>query len=128
MKRTIRSPLWIVLSLAAAASMVSRLPQPAYGEQKPTSPKKNSDPFLNGPPLTLDQVRRLLQEDAIPPRRRKEAIQSRGVAFSISPETLEKLKAAGATDEILELIENKARPAVAVSAPTRRSQTARGTR
>jgi hypothetical protein len=59
-----------------------------------------------------------LQEDAIPPRRRKEAIQNRGIGFTISPETLEKLKAAGATGEILELLENKARPAVAVSAPT----------
>jgi len=117
MKRTIRFPLWIVLSLAAAASMAFEIPQPAYGEQKPTSPKKNSDPFLNGPPLTFDQVRRLLQEDAIPPRRRKEAIQNRGIGFAISPETLEKLKAAGATGEILELLENKARPAVAVSAP-----------
>jgi len=116
MKRTSRSLLWIALSLAAAATIGSGIIQPAYGEQKPAPPKKISDPFLSGPPLTLDQVRRLLQEDAIPPRRRKEAIQSRGVAFAISPETMDKLKAAGATDEILQLIQNKAHPADAVSA------------
>jgi hypothetical protein len=115
MKRTSRSLLWIALSLAAAATIGSGIIQPAYGEQKPAPPKKISDPFLSGPPLTLDQVRRLLQEDAIPPRRRKEAIQSRGVGFAISPETMDKLKAAGATDEILQLIQNKAHPAVAVS-------------
>jgi hypothetical protein len=118
MKRTSRSLLWIALSLAAAATIGSEITQPAYGEQKPAPPKKTSDPFLSGPPLTLDQVRRLLQEDAIPPRRRKEAIQNRGVAFTISPETIDKLKAAGATGEILELLQNKARPAVAISAPT----------
>jgi hypothetical protein len=117
MKRTSRSSLWIALSLAAVVAIGLGITQPAYAEQKGASPKKNADPFLSGPPLTLDQVRRLLQEDAIPPRRRKEAIQNRGVAFSISPETMEKLKAAGATDEILELIQNKARPTVAVSAP-----------
>jgi hypothetical protein len=116
MKRTSRSLLWIALSLAAAATIGFGITQRAYGEQKP-APKKSADPFLSGPPFTLDQVRRLLQEDAIPPRRRKEAIQSRGVGFPISPETLDKLKAAGATDEILELIQNKARPAVAVSIP-----------
>lgn len=110
--------MWIAFSLAAAATVGFGITQPAYGKQKAASPKKNADPFLSGPPLTLDQVRRLLQEDAIPPRRRKEAIQNRGVGFSITPETLDKLKAAGATDEILELIESKARPGAVASAPT----------
>jgi len=110
--------LWIAVTLAAAATVGFGITQPAYGEQKAASPKKNADPFLSGPPLTLDQVRRLLQEDAIPPRRRKEAIQNRGVGFSITPETMDKLKAAGATEEILELIESKARPGVVASAPT----------
>jgi len=89
----------------------------ASAEQKTAANKKAGDPFLSGPPLTLDQVRRLLQEDAIPARRRKEAIQNRGVGFSLSPEVIDKLKAAGATEDILELIENKARPAAVATAP-----------
>jgi len=73
--------------------------------------KKSSDPFLAGDPFTLDQVLILLKQDAIPLRRRKEAIESRGVAFALSPDALAKLHAAGASDEILDVIKNKAKPA-----------------
>jgi hypothetical protein len=105
--------------LGTAASMYCASPQAGAAENKSTSAKK-TDPFVSGPPLTLDQVQRLLRQDAIPLRRRKEAIQNRGVAFAMSRDTIEKLKSAGASDEILDLIESTIHPhpaAVPVPAP-----------
>ena len=69
-----------------------------------------SDSFLSGPPFTLDQVIRVIGQDAIPIKRRKEAIQNRGVDFAMTPEAVARLKAAGTTEDVLELIEVKARP------------------
>jgi hypothetical protein len=46
-------------------------------------------------------------------RRRKEAIENRGVAFALSSDTLAKLESAGASDEILDVIKSKAKPAPA---------------
>lgn len=88
----------------------------AATDQKPVHGKKSSDPFLSGDPFTLDQVLLLLKQDAIPLRRRKEAILNRGVAFALSSDILAKLEAAGATDDILDVIKSKAKPAPA-SAP-----------
>ncbi|HYL77718.1 MAG TPA: hypothetical protein VEU96_26120 [Bryobacteraceae bacterium] len=65
------------------------------------------DPFLTGAPLTFDQTLRLASESAIPLQRRKQAIQNRGVDFSPTPEQIEKLKSAGAPDDLLKLIANK---------------------
>jgi hypothetical protein len=79
---------------------------------------KKADPFLTGDPFTLDQVLMLLKQDAIPMRRRKEAIENRGIAFALSSDTLSKLESAGASDEILDVIKNKARTAaVSPAAP-----------
>jgi hypothetical protein len=86
---------------------------PGFGA--PTDPKaahskKSSDPFLTGDPFTLDQVLILLKQDAIPLRRRKEAIENRGVAFALSSDALSKLQSAGASDDILDVIKSKAKP------------------
>jgi len=80
---------------------------------KPATAKKPADPFLNGPPLKFDQVVHLLRQSAIPLRRRKEAIQHRGLAFSLSPASLDKLKAAGASEDMLNVIKSKAKPETA---------------
>jgi hypothetical protein len=85
--------------------------QTAPSDQKPAHGKKSTDPFLTGDPFTLDQVLLLLKQDAIPLRRRKEAIESRGVAFALSSDALSKLESAGATDDILDVIKSKAKPA-----------------
>jgi len=69
-----------------------------------------SDSFLSGPPFTLDQVLRVIGQDAIPIKRRREAIQNRGVDFAMTPEAVARLKAVGATDDVIELIQTKARP------------------
>ncbi len=61
----------------------------------------------------------LLKQDAIPLRRRKEAIESRGISFALSSDTLAKLESAGASDEILDVIKSKAKP---VPPPPCRSQ------
>ena len=75
--------------------------------------KKTADPFLNGPPFKFDQVVRLLRQNAIPLRRRKAAIEHRGLAFSLSPEGIDKLKAAGASAEMLDVIKSKAKTEMA---------------
>src|ERR1700693_6177960 len=79
--------------------------------------KKTDDPFLTGAPLTFEQVLKLAGQDAIPLHRRKEAILSRGVDFSFSQAQADKLKAAGASDEILKAVRSKAKPVVGVSFP-----------
>ena len=79
--------------------------------------KKTDDPFLTGAPLTFEQVLKLAGQDAIPLHRRKEAILNRGVDFSLSQDQADKLKAAGASDEILKAVRSKAKPVVAVSLP-----------
>ncbi|HMD50675.1 MAG TPA: hypothetical protein VKG79_16300, partial [Bryobacteraceae bacterium] len=84
-----------------------------------TDPKlghgKKADPFLTGDPFTLDQVLMLLKQDAIPVRRRKEALENRGIAFALSSDTLSKLQSAGASDEILDVIKAKAAKPVATA-------------
>ncbi|MBZ5611198.1 MAG: PEGA domain-containing protein [Acidobacteriia bacterium] len=109
-----RSILWIGGLLAAHACLAQHT---VAMEHKTSHAARPTDPFLSGAPFTLDQTLNLLRQDAIPLRRRKEAIQSRGVDFSWSQETIEKLKATGASAELLELIESKARPAPAPPAP-----------
>jgi len=78
--------------------------------QKGPAPAKGSDTFLNGPPFTFGQVLRFVREKAIPPRRQKEAIQNRGLDFSVSTENLVQLEAAGAAPDMLELIVRLAKP------------------
>ena len=115
MRRLILSTVWA----AALAAMLTAVPGiAAPTDPKPAHGKKPTDPFLTGDPFTLDQVLLLLKQDAIPVRRRKEAIESRGVGFALSPDTIAKLQSAGASDDILDVIKSKAKPvAVAVVAP-----------
>jgi hypothetical protein len=98
------------LAVIPQAGNAATDPKPGHG--------KKADPFLNGDPFTLDQVLLLLKQDAIPMRRRKEAIENRGIAFALSSDTLAKLESAGAPDEILDVIKSKGKPAAAAaSAP-----------
>jgi hypothetical protein len=110
MRHKILSCIWpVALMLALAgiprAGNAASDPKPGHG--------KKADPFLTGDPFTLDQVLLLLKQDAIPMRRRKEAIENRGIAFALSSDTLSKLESAGASDEILDVIKGKAKPAAA---------------
>src|SRR5229473_3468666 len=109
--RSIRTALFALGTIALLAA-----PQAARPERKSPGIKKNTDPFLSGAPFTFEQVLRLLGQDAIPLRRRKEAIQNRGLAFTPSPEEIDKLKSLGASDEMLKLIKSKVMP-LAVSLP-----------
>ncbi|HUA20371.1 MAG TPA: PEGA domain-containing protein [Bryobacteraceae bacterium] len=111
MRRAIR----FFLCLAALVAPAALSPLAAAPAARKTA--RSSDPFLSGEPFTLDQVIRLLKEDAIPLRRRKEAIENRGVAFPVSADTLTKLRAAGANEEILEVIKNKAKTVAAAPPP-----------
>jgi hypothetical protein len=103
-----------------AALPVCFAPRIAAEDPKPASAphsKKTEDPFVNGAPLTFEQVLKFAGLDAIPLHRRKEAILNRGVDFSLTSDQAEKLKAAGASDEILKAIRSKAKPVVAVVLP-----------
>ena len=100
-----RSTLCVLIVPALAAFALQ-----AQNVSRASHTVKPADSFLSGAPFTLDQVIRIIGQDAIPLKRRKEAIQDRGVDFSMTPEAIARLKAAGATEEIMELIEIKARP------------------
>jgi hypothetical protein len=107
-----------MLCAALAGSIVTVVPRLiAATDPKTAHAKKPADPFLTGDPFTLDQVLLLLKQDAIPLRRRKEAIENRGVAFAMSTDALSKLTSAGATDDILDVIKSKAKPAPPAPAP-----------
>src|SRR5580700_7096662 len=114
MRRKILSFIWpvaVVLALTGIPQTADAAtdPKPGHG--------KKADPFLSGDPFTLDQVLMLLKQDAIPLRRRKEAIENRGIAFPLSSDALSKLESAGAPEEILDVIKSKAaKPAPAVAA------------
>jgi hypothetical protein len=112
MRHKILSFIWPAALMVALAG----IPQAGHAA---TDPKlghgKKSDPFLTGDPFTLDQVLMLLKQDAIPVRRRKEAIENRGIAFALSSDTLSKLEFAGASDEILSVIKSKAAKPVATA-------------
>lgn len=104
--------LWIIpVAILAALPGVASC-QTSASEQKAPANKKSSSSFLNGPPFTLEQLQRLLREDVIPMRRRREAIENRGVDFAITPDIVKKLKAEGATSEILEFLQRNEQPAV----------------
>jgi len=105
MGRKILWMLWAAALLAGSAAFV--------GAQQVArvSPGKTGDAFLTGAPFTLEQVIRIIGQDAIPLRRRKEAIQNRGVDFAMSPAVVARLKTAGAPEDIVNLIKSKAKPA-----------------
>jgi hypothetical protein len=100
-------PVWF------APRMVAEEPKAASASHS----KKTDDPFLNGAPLTFEQLLKFAGQDAIPLHRRKEAILNRGIDFPLSSEQADKLKAAGASDEILKAIRSKAKPVLASAAP-----------
>ncbi|MEY2394710.1 MAG: hypothetical protein QOF94_1055, partial [Acidobacteriaceae bacterium] len=95
----------MVVLLAAASASFSAAQNVSRAHDAVPRPKSN-DPFLNGAPFSFEQLQRLLGENAIPLRRRREAIQARGLSFSLSSEQMEKLKAAGATEDMLKLIKS----------------------
>jgi hypothetical protein len=105
-----RRPIFSIVCAAVLGMALTAVALSAPSDPKPAHGKKPSDAFLNGDPFTLDQVLLLLKQDAIPMRRRREAIENRGVAFSLSSDTLSKLEAAGASDDIMDVIKSKAKP------------------
>ena len=113
MKRTCRFLRTAVLLAAASAGFSA-----AQSVPRTQPAARHNDPFLNGAPFTFEQLQRLLGENAIPYRRRRDAVQARGLSFTPSPEQIEKLKSAGASEDMLKLIKSSVKPNVAsVSAP-----------
>jgi len=114
--RHARTILWTAAILAPLGCFAQtqtaalKAPQPAHS-------KKADDPFLNGPPLSFEQVLRLLSEDVIPLHRRQQAIRSRGVDFAWTQDKVDKLKAAGASAETMDAIKSKAKMVAAAPTP-----------
>ncbi len=105
---------FFVLSIALTGALLTA--QPIAENKLPLAhAKKTDDPFLNGAPFTFDQVLKLVGDSPIPMHRRKDAIQVRGIDFALGSEELDKLKAAGATDDMLELIKSKAKVSAAAT-------------
>ena len=111
MRRNGLSMVSIAALLTAAAGMLD-----GQTVARASRPGK-ADSFLTGAPFTLDQVLRIIAQDAIPLHRRKEAIENRGVDFSMSPTIVARLKASGAPPEILDAIQVKAKPLPAPPEP-----------
>jgi len=110
MQRAFLSILWTAASVALLAPSLAS-PQTVASERRGAhAAAKAPDPFLTGAPFTLDQVLHLASQEAIPLRRRKDAVQARGVDFTWSAEIANKLRAEGAPDELVDLIKSKARP------------------
>ena len=106
-----RRPIFSIVCAAVLGMALTAVPGlSAPSDPKPAHGKKSSDSFLTGEPFTLDQMLILLKQDAIPLRRRREAIENRGISFALSSETLAKLESAGASDDILDVIKSKAKP------------------
>jgi hypothetical protein len=108
MRRLILTTVWCAVFVTALTAVPGIA---APNDPRSAHAKKASDPFLTGDPFTFDQVLLLLKQDAIPLRRRKEAIENRGLAFSLSTDMLSKLESAGASGDILDVIKSKAKPA-----------------
>jgi PEGA domain len=111
-----------VVSALCIAAFLMTVPgfaqtQTARITPKPAVPAKPSDPFLNGPPLKFEQAVQLLRQSAIPLNRRKEAIQRRGLDFVVSSEAVAKLKAAGASEDMLKLMKGKGKVTTATLVP-----------
>lgn len=111
--------MWSLMRPAAlvAALCAGLLTGHAAAERRAPAPKKVDDPFLNGPPFTYEQLIKLVGQEAIPMHRRKEAILSRGIDQTITVDQIERLKVAGASEDMLKAIRSKAKPVVAVAPP-----------
>jgi hypothetical protein len=110
MRRAILSMLCLAGLLSAFVFLAAAQQSVASEHRAGHGGKTTPDPFLAGAPFTLDQILHLAGQDAIPLRRRKDAIQNRGVDFTWSAEIANKLKTAGAPDELVDLIKTKAKP------------------
>jgi len=93
--RLIRTAVLLALVSASFSAAQSVAPRP-----------KNTGPFLSGGPFSFEQLQRLLGENAIPLRRRREAIQARGLSFLPSPEQIERLRTAGVSEDMLKLLKS----------------------
>ena len=112
-----KPPISLVLFSTVLGALPALLAAQHVAENKlpAAHAKKTDDPFLNGAPFTFDQTLKLVGDSPIPARRRKDAIQARGIDFALGSEELDKLKAAGATDDLLELIKSKAKVSAAAT-------------
>lgn len=109
----LRAALIAAIPVCLAPRMVADDLRPASASRS----KKTEDPFLNGAPLTFEQLLKFAGQDAIPLHRRKEAILNRGLDFSLTSEQVDKLRAAGASEEILKAIRSKAKPQIVATLP-----------
>ncbi len=91
-----RFSMWAALMLLACAVL-----QAQSARKRP-----RVDPFLNGDPFALQDVLGALQAKLFPGRIAN-AVQNRGVSFYPSGADVKQLKDAGATDDLIALIENK---------------------
>src|ERR1700687_1228315 len=110
-----KRPSFALYALLATLPVVLAAQHVAENKMPAAHAKKADDPFLNGGPFTFDQVLKLVGDSPIPARRRKDAIQARGIDFALGSEELDKLKAAGATDDMLEMIKSKAKVSAAAT-------------
>ncbi len=100
-----KRPTPAALSLLLAAAL---LVPGCAAQGRDLKPAPEADRFLKGKPFSLDDLRVAL---AVPEPRLRKAIESRGLDFILTPGDLEKLREAGASDSLLQLVRRHARTA-----------------
>ncbi len=104
------------LRCASLLVLVSLLAIPsAQAQGTAKKAKQADDPFFSGPPFSRDDI--LQRVGVIADRRLRAAILHRGINFSPSQADYDKLKQAGATPELLQVIAVKAPPPAKPAAP-----------
>lgn len=93
--------------LACITLSIASLAPPAVAGQTQRKPDKSTETG-NAAPLTFDEV--LEAVNAIPPARLREFLERRPIGFSPTPDQIQKLKSAGAKNDIIGLIVSKAPP------------------
>jgi Domain of unknown function (DUF4292) len=104
----------IIAALAGSLlASVAALGAPQHRSTQKT-PRKKEDPFLKGPAFQFEDLLRFVGN--IFEGRLKDAVESRGIAFSPTAANIEQLKKAGASTELIAAILNKA-PSAPKDAP-----------
>jgi hypothetical protein len=111
-------PVAIALLLLAQITVESAMLSAGPYQQSATGNHKGAEPdrLLSGSPFSLEQILKLLD---LHPDRLSKAITNRGLTFEATPESLETLKKAGASDKLIELVRRRApvKPVVAPPPP-----------
>ena len=106
----------LVLICFVLWSTVAVAQQPAPARNRPPAPPRGGT-IANGPPFDIDRLEKIVAERVIAPGRLMLAIRTRNVTFKATPENLQRLRNAGASEDILAVVREMS-PAPAITPPS----------